>query len=86
MSGQDWATDGSNAPDSDAVGLFLRDVHICDCGAAGCEDGAADETCDESKCQQHAEIFGINDTQLEQDKCQEGTDEDRVPPKEWHLR
>jgi hypothetical protein len=50
------------------------------------EDGAADEACDEAKCQQHAEVLGINDTQLEQNECQEGTDENWIAPKKGHLR
>ncbi len=44
------ATDGGNASNGDTVDLFLRGVHVCDGGAAGGEDGAADEAGEEAEC------------------------------------
>ena len=71
-------TNSRHPPDTDAIGLFLRLVYICNSGAAGGEHGAADEASDEAECEQHTAVGGIDDRQLKENEGEQGTNINRI--------
>lgn len=77
--------DGGQTPNTDTKSSFGRCVHVTDGCTTSCKHGRTEESRQESKGEEHADVRGEGGRNLQQDEDKQSPDVDGVPANVWNL-